>query len=86
MPQLNIDKIKVKIDTGARTSALHAFHVKTYEERNLTMVKFQVHPIQRQTKTTVDCIAPLLEYREVTSSAGHTQKKLVILTPVKKLG
>ena len=83
LPQLNIDKIKVKIDTGARTSTLHAFHVKTYEEGNQTMVKFQVHPIQRQTKKTIDCLAPLLEYREITNSTGHTQKRPVILTSVK---
>lgn len=83
LPQLNIEQIKVKIDTGARTSALHAFHVKTYQEGNQTMVKFQVHPIQRQTKTTIDCIAPLLEYREVTNSGGHSQKRPVISTPIK---
>lgn len=83
LPQLNIDKIKVKIDTGARTSALHAFHVKTYKDEGQTMVNFQVHPLQRETRTTINCIAPLLEYREVTNSGGHTQKRPVILTPVK---
>jgi hypothetical protein len=83
LPILGIDKIKVKIDTGARTSALHALHIHTYKEKGQEMVKFQVHPIQRETHTTINCIAPLLEYRHVTNSGGHTQLRPVIITPVK---
>ncbi|BAQ59905.1 hypothetical protein GM3708_311 [Geminocystis sp. NIES-3708] len=82
LPTLGVDKIKVKIDTGARTSALHALHIQTYTEKNQKMVKFQVHPIQRETHTTINCIAPLLEYRHVTNSGGHTQLRPVILTKV----
>jgi hypothetical protein len=83
LPILGIDKIKVKIDTGARTSALHAFHIHTYKEKGQEMVKFQVHPIQRETHTTIDCTAPLFEYRHVTNSGGHSQLRPVIITPVK---
>jgi hypothetical protein len=82
LPILNIDKIKVKIDTGARTSAIHALHIHTYKEKSLEMVKFEVHPIQRETHTTIHCVAPLLEYRHVTNSGGHTQLRPVIVTPI----
>ncbi|MBL1209725.1 RimK/LysX family protein [Geminocystis sp. GBBB08] len=83
LPALGVDKIKVKIDTGARTSALHALHIDTYKDNDREMVKFQVHPIQRKTTTTIDCIAPLLEYRHVTNSGGYMQLRPVILTTVK---
>lgn len=80
---LGIDKINAKIDTGARTSALHAFHIKIYHENDRDMVNFRVHPIQRDTHTTIECIAPLIEYRHVTNSGGHTQYRPVIETVVK---
>lgn len=83
LPQFNISYIKAKIDTGARTSALHAYNITEYSEGDRTMIKFQVHPIQRETHTTVDCIAPLLEYRKVTNSGGHGQIRPVIITEVK---
>jgi len=82
LPNLEIEKIKVKIDTGARTSTLHAFNIHSYKEKDGEMLCFQVHPIQRETKTTVKCIAPLLEYRNITDSGGHTQVRPVILTTV----
>ncbi|WP_017293775.1 ATP-dependent zinc protease family protein [Geminocystis herdmanii] len=106
LPTLGIDKINAKIDTGARTSALHAFQIKIYREfdraapllsdravpllcdraaplHERDMVKFRVHPIQRDTHTTIECIAPLIEYRHVTNSGGHTQLRPVIESMVK---
>lgn len=83
LPTLGVEKIKAKIDTGARTSALHAYHIHPIQEGDRTLIKFQVHPIQRETHTTVSCIAPLLEYRKVTSSGGHATIRPVILTRVK---
>jgi hypothetical protein len=97
LPSLGIDKINAKIDTGARTSALHAFQIKVYRECDgetalndhdmalcdRDMVKFRVHPIQRDTHTTIECIAPLIEYRHITNSGGHTQLRPVIQTTVK---
>jgi hypothetical protein len=83
LPQLGIEKVKAKIDTGARTSALHAFNVKTINQENKTWVNFEVHPIQRNSQITVNCLAPLLEYREVKNSGGHAQNRPVILTEIK---
>jgi hypothetical protein len=82
LPQLGISKIKAKIDTGARTSALHAFHIRTSDRRGKKIVHFQVHPLQRNSKTTVSAEAELLEYREVRNSGGAAQLRPVILTEV----
>ncbi len=82
-PDLGIKAVKAKIDTGARTSSIHALHIKPFERDGQQWVKFQVHPIQRDSKTTVDIEAPLLEYRRVTSSTGHASLRPVILAMAK---
>ncbi len=82
LPNLGIAEIKAKIDTGARTSALHAFHVKEVDKNGKKMVQFQVHPYQKDKETTVNCEAELLEWRDVKDSGGHKQNRPVILTPV----
>jgi hypothetical protein len=82
LPELGISQIKAKIDTGARSSALHAFHIKKFERDRKQMVHFEVHPRQRDSKTTVITEAEILEYREVRNSGGMTQLRPVILTKV----
>lgn len=83
LPELGIDKIKAKIDTGARSSALHAFHIEKFERNDKKFVRFQVHPLQRDSKTTITTEAELLEYREVRNSGGVAQLRPVILTRIK---
>ena len=82
LPALGIAEIKAKIDTGARTSALHAFHVQEIEKNGKKMVHFQVHPYQKDSHNTVTCEAEILEWRHVTNSGGHQQYRPVILTPI----
>ena len=82
LPNLGISQIKAKIDTGARSSALHAFHVEKFQREGQEMIHFQVHPYQRDTEYTVTAEAKLLEYREVRPSSGKTQLRPVILTNV----
>lgn len=82
LPTLGISKIKAKIDTGARSSALHAFHLEKFERDHRVMIRFQVHPRQRDSKTTITAEAELLEYREVRNSGGAAQLRPVILTDV----
>lgn len=86
LPQLGIAKVKAKIDTGARSSSLHAYDLK-YEERDgKQWVRFKVHTRQRSTADQVVAESPVLEFRKVRSSNGQVTKRPVILTKVDLLG
>jgi hypothetical protein len=80
LPLLGIAKIKAKIDTGARTSCLHAYDVSTFRKHGRDFVKFKVHPLQKNTKRVVECEAQLLEWRHVTDSSGRRTWRPVIET------
>lgn len=86
LPELKIKKIKVKVDSGARSSSLHAFDVSTYKKSGKEFVKFKVHPEQRTKKSTVVCKARVLEYRKVKSSNGLSELRPVIITRIRLLG
>jgi hypothetical protein len=83
LPELGIKDIKAKIDTGARTSALHAFSVDSYQEKGIKMVRFGIHPLQKNTEFEQWCTAKVIDEREVSDSGGHRETRFVIHTPVK---
>ena len=62
---LGLTHIKAKIDTGARTSALHAFEVRPFEENGIQRVEFKIHPKQRNNEIVITCIADVLDQRIV---------------------
>ena len=82
LPELGLPKIKAKIDTGARTSALHAFQVDNYLDHGQSMVRFSIHPQQRSTKKIKVCAAELVDNRWVIDSGGHRERRCVIKTPI----
>lgn len=82
LPELGIERIKVKVDTGARSSSLHAYDLERYQEEGRTMVRFNVHPIQRNARATVSTRAELVDRRSVRSSSGAETLRPVILTEV----
>jgi hypothetical protein len=82
LPQLGIPAIKAKIDTGARTSALHTFSLEEFTAGGRRMVRFGIHPLQKRKDIALFCEAPVLERRRVKNSGGHIEKRYVIETRV----
>ena len=82
LPNLSISQIKAKIDTGARSSALHAFHLEKFQRDGQEMIRFQIHPDQRDSNRTVTAEVELLDYRKIRNSGGKVQLRPVILTTV----
>ena len=83
LPELGISRIKAKVDTGARTSALHAFEVKPFNEDGRERVAFRMHPVQKDNNTIVDCVTDVIDRRVVTDSGGHKEERYVIRTELK---
>ena len=82
LPDLGLPAIKAKIDTGARTSALHAFLIEPYQEAGIEMLRFLIHPIQRNQEFQVECHCPVFDVREVTDSGGHREMRYVVQSNV----
>jgi hypothetical protein len=82
LPSLNIDQIKAKIDTGARTSALHAFCLKPFQENGKNRISFDLHPLQHNNDYIITCTADVVDKRMVTDSGGHEEERYVIETPI----
>ena len=78
LPELCATPLKAKVDTGARTSALHAYLIEPYSEDGRDMLRFLNHPIQHDQDTSVECHVPVFDYREVTDSGGHREMRYVI--------
>ena len=83
LPELGLPAIKAKVDTGARTSALHAFFVEPLGSGRRLRVRFGVHPIPRRADIAVDCTARVVDQRDVTSSNGERERRYVIETPIR---
>lgn len=82
LPGLTIGKIKAKVDTGARTSALHAFALRPFKDGNQDKISFDIHPLQGNIDIVVTCTADIVDKRWVSDSGGHSEERYVISTPV----
>ena len=85
LPDLGVERIKAKVDTGARTSALHAISLKTYSESGQEWAQFMVYPLDGS-KARISVVVPVLEWRRIKSSNGKTEKRPVIVTDIDILG
>ncbi len=81
-PEFAVEKVKAKVDTGARTSALHAENIFVFEENGVQKVKFVIRPKQKNRKKKVIITATLLSERLVRSSTGYASYRPVILTNI----
>ncbi len=83
LPSLGVSSIKAKVDTGARTSALHAFNIEAYSDGPIEKVRFDIYPNHKDLKTVATCTSEVVDNRRVTDSGGHSQDRWVILVDVK---
>lgn len=86
LPDLGVQWIKAKVDTGARTSSLHAWNIEEFERDGRPWVRFVLHPEQRDDTVEIPAEAPLCERRHVRPSTGKRQLRPVIETSVVVMG
>ncbi len=82
LPELGISAVKAKIDTGARTSTLHAFFLEPFEEEGRQRVRFRIHPLQKRTDIELTCVADVVDKRLVSDSGGHREMRYVIRSQI----
>ncbi len=83
LPGLGLPMIKVRVDSGAKTSALHAVNISPFQRNGETWVSFDVFPIQFDGKRLVHCEAQVVDIRTIKSSTGNRETRYVIKTLVK---
>lgn len=86
LSELGVGRIKAKIDTGARSSSIHAFDVQTFLKNGREFVRFTIHPLQFHDRPEIETVAPILERRLVRSSNGEVDHRIVVRTSLSLLG
>jgi hypothetical protein len=82
LPELGITAIKAKIDTGARTSSLHTYHLEKFKKQGKDFVRFDIHPLQKRSDISVTCESEIIDIRSVKDSGGHEEERIFIQTSV----
>jgi hypothetical protein len=85
LPDLEVSWVKAKLDTGARTSSIHAWEVRPFIRDGDDWVRFQIHPWQRSDLDAIDVELPIVDRRVVRSSTGHEEERLVVRTTIRVL-
>jgi hypothetical protein len=86
LPELGVTAIKAKIDTGARSSALHVLNIEPFIDRGISTIRFEIPPNRQDTMNVVLTQAEVLDRREVRNSGGQTEVRYAILTLVEIQG
>lgn len=82
-PELGVPAIKARVDSGAKTSAIHAFNIQPFRRDGEAWVSFEIHPIQNNRRVVIRCERPVVDKRRVKSSSGNTETRYVIRAPIK---
>jgi len=82
LPQLDIAAVKARVDSGAKTSSIHAFNIEPFTRDSVQWVRFDLHPLQKSRRATIRCEAPVVDRRTIRSSNGTSEKRFVIRTPL----
>ncbi len=82
-PELGIPAIKARVDSGAKTSSIHAFNINTFRRDGDLWVSFEVHPLQNNRSAVVRCERPIIDKRVVKSSSGESETRFVVSAPLK---
>ena len=86
LPQAGVEWVKAKIDTGARSSAIHAFDLEVFDRDGAEWVRFSIHPWQRSDEDHVELTLPVLDRREVRSSNGQVEQRYAVALDVTLAG
>lgn len=86
LPSIGVDWVKAKVDTGARTSAIHAFDLETFTRDGADWVRYSIHPWQRSDDDAADAESRVLDRRRVRSSSGHDEERFVVAMDVRLVG
>ena len=82
LSRLSIPAVKARVDSGAKTSSIHAFNIRAFKRGGVPWVRFEVHPLQKNIITTVLCESEIVDRRMVKNSGGTAEKRYVIKTPI----
>lgn len=82
LPMLEVAATKARVDSGAKTSAIHAFNIEPFTRNSKPWVRFDIHPLQSSRLATIRCESPIADRRVIKSSNGSTEKRFVIKTPL----
>ncbi len=85
-PDWDVEFLKVKVDTGARTSSLHVGEIEYFEKDSVPWVRFNVYPWQKSLKDSMSVTAPVKDFRNVKSSSGCLQRRPVIMARIQLAG
>lgn len=82
LPSLDVPAVKARVDSGAKTSSIHAFNIEPFTRNSTQWVRFDLHPLQKSRRATIRCEAPVIDRRLVRSSNNNCEKRFVISTPI----
>lgn len=82
-PELGLPAIKARVDSGAKTSSIHAFNIQRFKRDGQPWVSFEVHPLQNDRRTVIRCERPVVDKRGVKSSSGVAESRYVVSTSIR---